>query len=250
MRHGLGFVFRHPYLSRSRGDEMLFSNQRRNHGQTLTRTLTVLLTLLISATLTRAQAQRPADALAKDVQARYQSIRDFSADFVQSYRAGVLKTQTRESGTVAVKKPGKMRWTYLKPERKELVSDGSKISWYEADIKQVTVRNAADQATTPDLFLSGRGDIARDFTPGYVDSPVAGTIALKLVPRKSEPEYEYLIIAVDPATLQIRGLTTRDHQGGESTFTFANMKENRGLSDKDFVFSPPRGVNVVTDNGR
>lgn len=216
----------------------------------MTRTLGVLFALLISAAIPRAQATRPAEALARDLQTRYQSIRDFSADFVQSYRAGVLKTQTRESGTVAVKKPGKMRWTYLKPERKEFVSDGSKMVVYIPDDKQATVTEAADQATTPDLFLSGRGDIARDFTPAYADSPVAGTIGLKLVPRKSEPEYEYLILALDPAKLQIRGLTTRDHQGGESTFTFTNMKENRGLSDKEFVFQPPRGVKVVTDTGR
>jgi outer membrane lipoprotein carrier protein len=216
----------------------------------MTRTLTVLLALLLSAAIPRAQTTRPADALARDLQTRYQSIRDFSADFVQSYRAGVLKTQTRESGTVAVKKPGKMRWMYVKPERKEFVSNGSKMWVFFPEDKQVTVRDAAEQATTPDLFLSGRGDIARDFTPSYVDSPVAGTIALKLVPRKSEPEYEYLILALDPAKLQIRGLTTRDHQGGESTFTFANMKENLGLSDKDFEFRPPRGVTVVADSAR
>jgi outer membrane lipoprotein carrier protein len=214
------------------------------------RTLAVGFAVLISTAIAQAQATRPADALARDLQTRYQSIRDFSADFVQSYRAGVLKTQTRETGTVAVKKPGKMRWTYVKPERKEFVSDGKKISMYFPDDKQVTERDAADQANTPDLFLSGRGDIARDFTPSYVDSPVAGTIGLKLVPRKSEPEYEYLVLALDPAKLQIRGLTTRDHQGGESTFTFTNMKENRGLSDKDFVFQRPRGVTVVTDTGR
>ena len=216
----------------------------------MTRTPAVLLALLLSAALPRAQAQRPADALAKDLQTRYQSVRDFSADFVQRYRAGVLKTQTSESGTVAVKKPGKMRWTYVKPERKEFVSDGSKMYVYIPDEKQVTVTDAADLATTPDLFLSGRGDIGRDFTSSYVDSPVAGTIGLKLVPRKSEPEYEYLILALDPAKLQIRGMTSRDHQGGESTFTFTNMKENRGLSDKDFVFQRPRGVTVVTDSAR
>ena len=216
----------------------------------MTRTLTVLFALLISAAIPHAQAKRPADVLARDVQTRYQSIRDFSADFVQSYRGGVLKTQTTESGTLAVKKPGKMRWKYVKPERKEFVSDGSKMSVYIPADKQVTVSDTAGQATTPDLFLSGRGDIARDFTPGYVDSPVPGTIALKLVPRKSEPEYEYLILALDPATLQIRGLTSRDHQGGESTFTFANIKENRGLSDNDFVFRPPRGVTVITDSAR
>ena len=216
----------------------------------MTRTLAVLFAVLISAAIPQAQGSRPADALARELQTRYQLIRDFSADFVQSYRAGVLKTQTRETGTVAVKKPGKMRWTYIKPERKEFVSDGNKIYIYFPDDKQVTERDAADQASTPDLFLSGRGDIARDFTPAYVDSPVAGTIGLKLVPRKSEPEYEYLVLALDPAKLQIRGLMTRDHQGGESTFTFTNMKENRGLSDKDFVFQRPRGVTVVTDTGR
>jgi outer membrane lipoprotein carrier protein len=216
----------------------------------MTRTLAVLLALLMSAAIPHAQAKRPADVLARDVQARYQSIRDFSADFVQSYRGGVLKTKTMESGTVAVKKPGKMRWTYVKPERKELVSNGSKMHWYIPQDKQVTVWDTADRATTPDLFLGGRGDIARDFTPSYVDSPVAGSLALKLVPRKSEPEYEYLILALDPVTLQIRGLTTRDHQGGESTWTFANMKENRGLSDKDFEFNIPRGVTVVTDTAR
>jgi outer membrane lipoprotein-sorting protein len=42
-------------------------------------------------------------------------------------------------------------------------------------------------------------------------------------------------------------LTTTDAQGGTSTFTFANVKENRGLSDKEFVFEIPRGVQVLTD---
>ena len=216
----------------------------------MTRSLLVLLALTVSAALPLAQTQRLPDALAKDLQARYQLIRDFSADFVQSYRAGVLKTQTRESGRVSVKKPGKMRWTYAKPERKELVSDGRRLYWYVPEDKQVIVRDATTQATTPDLFLSGRGDIARDFTASYVDPPIPGTLALKLVPRRSEPEYEYLVLALDPATLQIRALTTRDHQGGESTLTFTNMKENRGLSDNDFVFKVPGGVTVVTDAAR
>lgn len=216
----------------------------------MTRILTVILALTIGAAMPIAQAKRSPDALAKELQARYQSVRDFTADFVQSYRAGVLKTQTRQSGTVAVKKPGKMRWTYAKPDRTELVSDGRQLYWYVPEDKQVIVKDASEQANTPDLFLSGRGDIARDFTPTYVDSPISGAVALKLVPRRSEPEYEYLILALDPAKLQIRGLTTRDHQGGESAFTFTNMKENRGLSDKDFVFKIPGGVTVVTDTAR
>jgi outer membrane lipoprotein carrier protein len=152
---------------------------------------------------------------------------------------------------MAVKKPGRMRWTYRSPERKELVSDGSKIYWYVPEDKQVVVNDVPleNQATTPALFLSGKGDIARDFTASYAGT-TPGAVSLKLVPRKAEPEYEYLVVAVDPVSMQIRSLTTRDRQGGESTLTFTNMKENRGLADKDFVFRVPRGVNVVADGTR
>ena len=216
------------------------------------RLMFVLLVVMSAPGLLAAQAQQSPDAVAKALQARYQKIRDFSADFVQTYRGGVLKTRTQERGTVAVKKPGKMRWIYTGTDRKELVSDGSKTYWYEPANKQVLVSDVspADQASTPVLFLSGKGDIARDFTASYAEGAPAGTIALKLVPRRAEPDYEYLIVMLDPATLQIRGLTTRDRQGGDSSFTFANMKENRGLSDKDFTFRIPRGVNVVTDATR
>ena len=104
-----------------------------------------------------------------------------------------------------------------------------------------------DQATTPALFLAGKGDIARDFTAAYVETSPAGTTALRLTPRRPEPEYEYLIVAIDPVTLQIRALTTRDRQGGDSTLTFSNLKENKGIADKAFVFLITRGVDVITD---
>jgi outer membrane lipoprotein carrier protein len=142
-----------------------------------------------------------------------------------------------------------MHWTYTDPEKKEFVSDGVKIYSYIPQDKQVIVSNvpADDQATTPALFLAGRGDIVRDFSASYVDSAIPGTLALKLTPRHSEPDYEYLVVAVDPASLRIRALTTKDRQGGESTLVFNNLKENQGISDKEFAFRIPRGVDVITD---
>ena len=216
----------------------------------MARNLIVLAAIVLANVNPFAQAKEPPEALAKSLQTRYQSVRDFSADFVQTYRTGVLKTQTRESGTVSIKKPGKMRWTYLKPLRKELVSDGRTIYWYDSEVKEVTKSDVPDQASTPDLFLSGKGDIVRDFTASHAESAIAGTAALKLVPRRAESAYEFLVVSFEPASMQIRALMTRDHQGGDSTLTFTNMKENRGLSDKDFVFNVPRGVKVVTDTSR
>jgi outer membrane lipoprotein carrier protein len=207
-------------------------------------------TLCAAVALTAAAQTRPApDALARSLQQRYQGIKDFSADFVHSYRGGVLKTQTQERGKVSVKKPSRMRWTYASPEKKEFVSDGVKIYSYIPQDRQVIVSEVPpdNQATTPALFLAGKGDIVRDFSATYVEPTVLGTLALKLTPRRSEPDYEYLVVAVDPATLQIRALTTRDRQGGESTLVFTNLKENQGISDKAFAFSIPRGVDVVTD---
>ena len=196
-----------------------------------------------------AQARPGPEALAKSLQQRYQGIKDFSADFVHSYRGGVLKTQTQERGTVSVKKPSRMHWTYTAPEKKEFVSDGVKIYSYIPEDKQVIVSSvpADDQATTPALFLAGKGDIVRDFSASYVDSMVPRTLGLKLTPRHSQPDYEYLVVAVDPASLQMRALTTRDREGGESTLVFTNLKENQGISDKEFAFRIPRGVDVITD---
>ena len=75
-------------------------------------------------------------------------------------------------------------------------------------------------------------------------------VTIKLVPKKKSEEYESLGIGVNPKTLQILFLTAVDLQGGRSSFTFSNLKENRGLADKDFVFRIPRGVDVVTNGGR
>jgi outer membrane lipoprotein carrier protein len=208
----------------------------------------LVLTLLGGSAL--AQTRPAADALAHSLQQRYDKVRDFSADFVHSYKGGVLKQQSRERGTMAVKKPGKMKWVYSAPEKKTFVSDGVKIYSYIPQDRQVIVSNVPkeNEATTAVMFLAGKGDVTRDFTASYGNGGgPAGTWALKLAPKRAERDYDVLMLFLDPATLQIRALTTTDRQGGESSFTFSNMKENQGLSDKEFAFRIPRGVDVITD---
>src|SRR5678816_1926555 len=212
--------------------------------------LFIVSALWVAVSVTGMAQSRPApEALARSLQQRYQGIKDFSADFVHTYRGGVLKTQSQERGTVSVKKPSRMRWTYTAPEKKEFVSDGVKIYSYIPQDKQVIVSNVPpdNQATTPALFLAGKGDISRDFSATYAQATIPGSVALKLTPRHNQPDYEYLVVALDPTSLQIRALITRDHEGGESTLAFTNLKENQGISDKEFAFKIPKGVDVVTD---
>lgn len=213
----------------------------------------VALAAALAVVAPAAQQQSPAE-LAQALQKKYATIRDFSADFTHTYTGGVLRKQITEKGRLLVKKPGKMRWDYSVPEVKQFVSDGTKLYSYIPADKQVIVGTVPqdDSASTPALFLSGKGDLTRDFTPsaGTVPSSMpAGTRALKLVPRKPQPDYDWLVLLVDPATLSLRGMQTADSQGGTSLFTFSNLKENVGLSDKEFTFRMPRGVDVVTDGG-
>ncbi len=202
----------------------------------------------------RAAAPTAAE-IAQSLQRKYDTVRDFSADFVHTYQGGVLKKTITERGHLLVKKPGRMRWEYTEPEKKEFVSDGTKIYSYIPADKQVIVSSVskADEAATPTMFLAGKGSITRDFTPSLVDTPAnlpPGSRALKLVPKSRQADYDWLVLALDPDTFAIRGLVTTDSQGGTSTFSFANVRENVGLSDKEFAFAIPRGVDVITDAPR
>ena len=200
-------------------------------------------------------AQSPtADTVARDLQRKYDRVKDFSADFVHSYRGGVLKQQATERGTLLVKKPGKMRWEYTSPEKKLFVSDGHKIYSYVPQDRQVVVGTMPrdEHAPTPALFLTGNGDITRDFDAAFdkVAEAQPGSLALKLTPKRREPEYESLTLVLEPNTLTLQMLITVDAQGGRSAFTFSNLKENVGLADTHFVFKMPRNVDVSTDGGR
>jgi outer membrane lipoprotein carrier protein len=201
----------------------------------------------------RAADLNPAD-FAQKLQRHYEAVKDFSADFAHTYRGGVLRKLTTERGRVEIKKPGKMRWDYLTPDKKQFISDGTRIYSYIPDDKQVIVSSMPrDDQATPTLFLAGKGSFTRDFTPSFIELPAdlpAKTVALKLVPKTAQRDYDWIVLAVDPDRLEIRGLLTVDPQGGTSTLAFTNLKENIGLSDNEFVFKMPRGVDVVTDSSR
>ncbi len=94
-------------------------------------------------------------------------MRDFSADFEHIYEGGVLRKKLTERGTLLVKKPGMMRWVYTSPEKKEFVSNGRTLYSYVPADRQVIVSTVppADEASSPAMFLAGKGNIQRDFTP-------------------------------------------------------------------------------------
>ena len=229
-------------------------------GRVLLLVSTVVLSPAHGASAARAQAQAPAQPvqpaavlppaadLAAAIQRHYDGVRDFTASFTQTYEGGVLRRKTTENGTVAIKKPGKMRWEYTAPEKKSIVSDGRMLYMYFPADRQVMKDPVPehDQATSAVLFLMGKGNVARDFAVRWGEGGTDQTYVLRLDPKTRQAEYDWLEIAVDRNTLQIRGLTAGDVQGGRSAFAFSNFKENVGLADKLFEFSIPRGTEVIS----
>ncbi len=211
--------------------------------------------VLAAALTAPAAPDRTAAELAQALQRKYDTIRDFSADFIQTYQGGVLRKQVTERGRVLVKKPGKMRWDYAAPEKKLFLSDGVKIYSYVPEDKQVVVGSVPkdDSAGAPILFLAGRGNLVRDFTASLGDVPPgspADSAALKLVPRIAQSDYDWLLLVVDRQSLTLRALVTMDAEGGRSSISFANLKENVNPADKEFAFNIPHGVDVINESSR
>jgi len=194
------------------------------------------------------QARPPALDVAGALQRKYDTVKDFSANFTQTYEGGVLRRKTSEFGTVQIKKPGKMRWDYTSQEKKLFVSDGQTMFLYFPNEKQV-MKNAVpsqDEATSAVLFLMGKGNITRDFNIRWAEGGPDTTYRLRLDPKARQAEYDWLEITADRETLRIVGLTAADAQGGKSSFNFSNFKENLGLADKIFQFTIPRGTEVIS----
>lgn len=204
------------------------------------------VTALVGVSGLLAQPAGRAEALALKLQQHYDGIKDFEADFIQTVRGGVLPTKSVGEGHLFVKKPGRMRWVYSKPERQELIWDGLRAISYSPDDKHAIESEAPADGSAALLFLAGRGNILRDFTPSIAPSTAPGTVGLKLTPRQAEPDFDHFTVVLDEKSTQLRSLVWRDGQGGETTTEFRNLKENAGIPDRLVVFTPPRGVEVIT----
>ena len=186
-----------------------------------------------------------AQDVANSVQRKYDTIRDFSTDFVHTHEGGVLKRKREERGTLFVKRPGKMRWNYKAPDEKVFVSDGVRLTQYFPEENRALVSAVPEDDQAAVLFLAGRGSLTRDFNVSFGQGGAAGTWTLRLEPKRPQADYDWLEITAARDTFLIQSLTVAEKQGSRSTFVFTSFKENPGIADKTFAFSIPRGAEVT-----
>ena len=210
-----------------------------------------LLGLILAAGVALGAAPQTAPpaaaALAQLIQSHYTGVTDFTADFTHAFKGGLLPQTSVEYGTVKIKKPGRMYWSYKRPEVKDIVADGRLLYTYiKADrVCYVSDLPAGNDAPTALLFLTGRGDLMRDFKFALSPTQPANEWRLRLTPIKKDADFVELTIGVEPKSLKMITLESIDADGGKSTFTFANLRENTGIPDKEFAFTPPKGVDVI-----
>jgi outer membrane lipoprotein carrier protein len=195
----------------------------------------------------------PVAEIVQRVEAHYGNLQDFQADFTQRLVHRIVHRTVEEGGTVAFKRPGRMRWEYRDPAKivKLLVTDGSKSYFYVPEDRQVIVSHTPGGAMglTPDSPLSvimGETRLSDAFEVTSSDTePVAGGLVLRLMPRRHQEDFEEAEIEVQPANGQVMRVSLLDQQGNRTEFLFEDIRENRGLSDSLFRFEIPPGVDIL-----
>lgn len=208
---------------------------------------------LLLAAATAAAAQPDGGEIARRVQARYDATEDFVADVTQEMMVASLGKTMVSEGTVAFKKPGRMRWEFDAEEKQVIVADGETLWFYRPEEQQVfkAAFDRAFRSTTPISFLTGVGRIGDDFEATLDGETEDGEFwILKLVPKTADPDVGQLRLFVSRDDADIRGAEVRDPLGNVSTLRFRNLRRNVGLKDDRFVFEIPPDVDIITAPGQ
>ncbi len=233
-----------------------------------------MLRFLLSCLVVAVMAMSPAFAGAASVgevvmalEKGYDSLRDMQASFSQRSEMASVKRAQSGAGEVFIRKgkgAGAMfRFNYTKP-RQEIVSNGKTVWYYLPENRQVMTMDAASLFAGGGgvalSYLTGMGEVSRDFTARFVGNGQdgQGNYVLELVPKKGGQAFQKLHLTVSGHAVQeylAKGRATVpfpivssvvfDQLGNRTTIVFSKIKVNRGVKASLFTFTVPRGVEVI-----
>jgi len=188
--------------------------------------------------------------LAAAIDEHYNHLRSLQAEFTEVYRgAGMERT---ESGTLWLKKPGKMRWEYRSPKDKVFVSDGRDAWFYVPQDRQArkTPARKLEDLRSPLAFLLGKTKLEKELqglslAPDV--TPLApGNVVLRGVPERLADRISEIVLEIDPAHRIVR-IVIEDVDGSATEYRFGDTKEDAPVSNARFEFHPPAGTETVED---
>jgi len=201
----------------------------------------VLSALFLCGTL-HAFAQ-PNTILIHRVDDHYNHLRTLRAHYTERYTGmGLDRT---ESGTLLLKKPGLMRWSYDSPPGKLFVLDGHFAWFYTPGDTQVSRAPAKqlDDLRSPLRFLLGHTQLAKELDQ-LTTAPDGVNFRITGVPKGMAQRVRLLTLIVTPAGA-IQGMKLEETDGAVTEFTFSNMEEDLPINLSNFTFTPPAGVTIV-----
>ncbi|MEW6616235.1 MAG: outer membrane lipoprotein chaperone LolA [Thermodesulfobacteriota bacterium] len=192
----------------------------------------------------------PLEEIVAKVQGVYQRTKDFKAEFIQESTLKTLNKTQVAKGKIYFKNPGKLRWDYYHPDKQEVVTDGKTLWMYMPQDRQVMISELSKvyRSNTSTFFLSGMGNLKRDFDVQLVQPTLNNGekgYLLRLVPKEPQSNLNELFLLVDRVTFQVMGTYFNDFYGNLIRIKFKNPVVNLGLSDSIFVFTIPKGVEVI-----
>jgi outer membrane lipoprotein carrier protein len=207
--------------------------------------------LLLAASLANATDVADVHAIAQAVDSHYNRLRTLQADFSETYRGNGMERV--ESGTLWLKKPGKMRWEYRSPKQKLFLSDGKNAWFYvpgDRQARKIPVRKL-DDVRSPLGFLLGKTKLEKELQ-GLSRAPdltptTAGDIVLRGVPRALADRVNFVVLEITSENW-IRRIVIEEMDGSSTEFLFQSPKENVEIFDQRFRFTPPAGVETVQED--
>jgi outer membrane lipoprotein carrier protein len=195
-----------------------------------------------------AAAQTDVHTVADKVDQRYNHLHTLEAQFSETYSgAGMTRT---ESGTLTLKKPGRMRWDYDQPRPKTFLTDGTTAWFYvpgERQVRRAPVKQL-DDLRSPLRYLLGKTKLEKEFVSLAIATdakPVnPGDIVLRGIPKGMQDRVAQTLVEVTADGLITR-IAVEELDGSVTEFRFLQQKENVQLPDQHFRFTPPPGVEVV-----
>ncbi len=199
--------------------------------------------LIISLSCAPSLLAQDNDALIRKVDDHYNHLSSLRARYTEHY-AGMGMDRT-ELGTLVLKKPGRMRWTYDQPVGKVFVLDG-KFAWSYTpgtDQAQRVPAKQLDDLRSPLRFLLGHTQLKKELDNLTVTSESSG-FSISGVPKGMAQRIKLLTLGVTAAGA-IERMRLEEVDGALTEFTFTGIQENVPVKNEDFVFTPPAGVTVV-----
>ena len=183
------------------------------------------------------------DALVRKVDDHYNHLRSLRAHYAERYSG--MGMNREEEGTLLLKKPGRMRWSYAAPVGKVFVLDGKYAWFYTPGDSQATRVPAKelDDLRSPLRFLLGHTQLKKELDDLTV-TPEGAEFCISGVPKGMAQRVKALSLWVN-AEGRIDRMRVEEVDGATTEFTFSGMEENVPVKDSDFGFVPPEGVTVV-----